>query len=420
MKALKHIVCMLLALMTLISILPVPAHAASIHDILFDSSYYAAANPDVVNALGSSPAALRQHYEQYGKREGRAPSNLFSPQWYVGAYPDLKAAFGTNWEAAYNHFVSNGIAEGRQGSADFNVTVYKNNYSDLRAAFGTSPSDNWKYLEHWRNFGQREGRSAVSGGSSGNTPASSPVTTPSTPSNSSYFPRYTGNSGSLVTALNSVGVDSSYGYRKQIAAANGIGNYSGTASQNVSLLNLLKRGTLVRPGGSSAPAPGAPSGSQSTGVRFPLKGGVNRSSNAKTNGYYCDYKASSGTPVYAPADGTVTLRQTYAINYQKLASYGNNLIFKSSDGVYTMTMAHLSGFSGDFPCQVRIASSLSYPCSASQYKCTSVDLGTFSVSQGQVIGYVGATGNASGPHLHLEVKKNGGAVNPASALSAWN
>ena len=97
MKALKHIVCMLLALMTLISILPVPAHAASIHDILFDSSYYAAANPDVVNALGSSPAALRQHYEQYGKREGRAPSNLFSPQWYVGAYPDLKAAFGTNW-----------------------------------------------------------------------------------------------------------------------------------------------------------------------------------------------------------------------------------------------------------------------------------------------------------------------------------
>lgn len=418
MKALKHTVCMLTALLTLISILPVPAQAAGIHDILFDSSYYAAANPDVVKALGSSPAALRQHYEQYGKKEGRAPSSVFSPQWYVGAYPDLKAAFGSNWEAAYNHFVSNGIAEGRQGSPNFNVTVYKNNYSDLRAAFGTAPSDNWKYIEHWRNYGQREGRSAVSGGSSGSAPASSPVFSPSSSSNGGYFPRYTGNSGSLVTALNSVGADSSYGYRKQIAAANGIGNYSGSASQNLSLLSLLKRGALVKPGGSSAPS--APSGSQSAGVRFPLKGSITRSSNLKTNGYYCDYKAASGTPIYAPANGTVTLRQNYAVNSRQLASYGNNLIFTSSDGVYSMTMAHLSGFSSDFPCQLQFTSSLSYPCSAKTYKCSHVTLGTFSVSQGQVIGYAGATGNASGPHLHLEVRKNGSAVNPASVLSAWS
>ena len=37
------------------------------------------------------------------------------------------------------------------------------------------------------------------------------------------------------------------------------------------------------------------------------------------------------------------------------------------------------------------------------------------VQQGQVIGFVGATGNATGNHLHFEVIKNGAQVNPLSA-----
>lgn len=53
---------------------------------------------------------------------------------------------------------------------------------------------------------------------------------------------YTGNS--IVDGLKSAGVDSSYAYRSQLAKANGITNYTGSASQNTALLNKLKNGTL--------------------------------------------------------------------------------------------------------------------------------------------------------------------------------
>ena len=61
-----------------------------------------------------------------------------------------------------------------------------------------------------------------------------------------YYPRYTGSSGSIVTALKAIGVDSSYANRKNIAAINNISNYSGTAAQNTQLLQLLKQGKLIR------------------------------------------------------------------------------------------------------------------------------------------------------------------------------
>jgi hypothetical protein len=61
----------------------------------------------------------------------------------------------------------------------------------------------------------------------------------------SYYKRYTGNSGSIVDALNTIGVNSSFSNRKAIAIKNGISNYSGTASQNIKLLNLLKQGKLI-------------------------------------------------------------------------------------------------------------------------------------------------------------------------------
>ena len=55
-------------------------------------------------------------------------------------------------------------------------------------------------------------------------------------------------------ALNSVGADGSFAARKEIAGANGVANYTGTAAQNIQLLNLLKSGALLRPGNTLAAA----------------------------------------------------------------------------------------------------------------------------------------------------------------------
>ena len=62
-----------------------------------------------------------------------------------------------------------------------------------------------------------------------------------------YYDRYSGKTSSIVTALNSLGIGSSFANRKNIAKANGISNYTGTAAQNINLLNLLKQGKLIKP-----------------------------------------------------------------------------------------------------------------------------------------------------------------------------
>lgn len=62
-----------------------------------------------------------------------------------------------------------------------------------------------------------------------------------------YYPRYTGSVTSIVVALQAVGEkDTSFSHRKQIAAANKIKGYEGTAGQNIKMVNLLKAGKLVK------------------------------------------------------------------------------------------------------------------------------------------------------------------------------
>lgn len=52
--------------------------------------------------------------------------------------------------------------------------------------------------------------------------------------------------GSIVDALKSINIDSSYNYRKKLAKQNGIENYRGSYSQNIKMLNLLKNGNLKK------------------------------------------------------------------------------------------------------------------------------------------------------------------------------
>jgi murein DD-endopeptidase MepM/ murein hydrolase activator NlpD len=92
-----------------------------------------------------------------------------------------------------------------------------------------------------------------------------------------------------------------------------------------------------------------------------------------------DIGASSGTAIYAAADGTVVLAQDYG-------SYGNCVMINHGNG-YTTLYAHMS----------------SIAVSDGQ-----------TVTQGQTIGYVGATGDVTGPHLHFEVRASasGGTIDP--------
>ncbi|MGB3819489.1 peptidoglycan DD-metalloendopeptidase family protein [Achromobacter pulmonis] len=94
-----------------------------------------------------------------------------------------------------------------------------------------------------------------------------------------------------------------------------------------------------------------------------------------------DYAAPSGTPIHTTADGTVEFA-----GWQN--GYGNVVIIKHH-GKYSTLYAH----------QSRIAAGITK--------------GT-KVSQGQLIGYVGATGWATGPHLHYEFRVDNQPIDPLS------
>ena len=90
-----------------------------------------------------------------------------------------------------------------------------------------------------------------------------------------------------------------------------------------------------------------------------------------------DIAAPYGTPIKAVKSGVVTISE-YG------SSYGNYVVISHGDGT-TSLYAHMS----------------SRAASAGDV-----------VSQGDVIGYVGSTGNSTGNHLHLEIRVNGTRVDP--------
>jgi murein DD-endopeptidase MepM/ murein hydrolase activator NlpD len=95
-----------------------------------------------------------------------------------------------------------------------------------------------------------------------------------------------------------------------------------------------------------------------------------------------DISTEKGQPVYATADGTVE-SATYT------GDYGNFIVVKHGFGLVTR-YGHLSRFN--------------------------VKPGA-KVKRGDVIGYVGATGRATGAHLHYEILANGQLINPLQLLT---
>ena len=96
-----------------------------------------------------------------------------------------------------------------------------------------------------------------------------------------------------------------------------------------------------------------------------------------------DIGAPSGTPILAADSGVATVIPNNG------NGYGNYIMINHGGGRVTL-YAHMSAFA--------------------------VSNGA-TVTQGQVIGYVGSTGNSTGPHLHFEVRVNGATTDPKSYFS---
>lgn len=72
------------------------------------------------------------------------------------------------------------------------------------------------------------------------------TTKPTTTQSSIYYPAYTGKKTTLSAALTTLGINSTYAFRKTIAKANNIKGYVGTAAQNTQMYNLLVAGLLKK------------------------------------------------------------------------------------------------------------------------------------------------------------------------------
>jgi murein DD-endopeptidase MepM/ murein hydrolase activator NlpD len=94
-----------------------------------------------------------------------------------------------------------------------------------------------------------------------------------------------------------------------------------------------------------------------------------------------DYAAASGTPVFAIGDGKIT-KASYGYN-----NGGGNCIKIRHNSIYETAYLHLKGFA------------------------KGISVGKY-VHQGDLIGYVGSTGLATGPHLDFRFYKYGEPVDP--------
>ena len=91
-----------------------PAVQQSFDSVIFNAAFYAMANPDIVQIIGTDPAALYQHFVISGMAEGWQGAATFNVQVYIANNPDLVALLGNNLPAYYNHYLTQGQFEGRK------------------------------------------------------------------------------------------------------------------------------------------------------------------------------------------------------------------------------------------------------------------------------------------------------------------
>ena len=136
---------------------------------------------------------------------------------------------------------------------------------------------------------------------------------------------------------------------------------------------------------SSSPSSGTPmtSAPSASGFVWPVQGILTSSFGWRWGRMHegIDIAVGNGTPVVSSAAGTVIVAGW-------MGGYGNLVVVDHGNGIAT-AYAHN----------------------------TSVAVGVGqTVAQGQVIAYSGNTGNSTGPHVHFEVRVNGGAVDPLGYL----
>ena len=204
----------------------------------------------------------------------------------------------------------------------------------------------------------------------------------------------------------------SYGWLGWACNGESAGTSGGSIRMEAIQVKLVRKGTSVSKGSSAYLELNG-----STGYAKPISYAGAKWSTSKESGCQHDIQGVPlGTPVYAIADGTITCQQKYAYKSvtKYLVSYGNVIYFTSSDGKTKATYAHLNGFS---KCNAQIPASRTWQKSASAVKTYTLGLGSYTVRRGDLIGYVGTTGNSTGPHLHFELRINGSRVNPPSYVS---
>ena len=132
------------------------------------------------------------------------------------------------------------------------------------------------------------------------------------------------------------------------------------------------------------------SGSGGSGEYFwPVSGGYISAYQGDRRGHKgIDIAAPYGTPIYAAESGTV-IEATSGNGWN--GGYGNCIRIEHADGNVTL-YGHQSSIA--------------------------VEYGDY-VVKGQLIGYVGSTGDSSGNHLHFEVRSNGKYLNPIDYVSQY-